>query len=99
MRVDWASGLAGFVLVGFCGVALGVGVVDDETGVLVTVAVLGGTVVFDLGLIDEVVCVAMEVVVGATHDGNGRRLRRIVLTGSTVGSLPAIDSWATCCSI
>lgn len=110
MRVDEVSdcdeGLAGFVLVGCCGVALGVGSVGDGSGgvevvsvSLVTVAVLGGTVVFDLGLTDEVVCVAMEVVVGAVPDGDASRLRRIVLTGSTLGSLPAIDSWATCCSI
>lgn len=47
---DCDDGLAGFVLVGCCGVALGVGVGVDETVGLVTVAVLGATVVFDLGL-------------------------------------------------
>lgn len=99
VRVDEESdcdGLAGFVLVGCCGVALGVCL--DGTVDLVTVVVLGVTVVFDLGLADEVVCVAMEVVVRATPGGDASRLRRIVLTGSTLGSLPAIDSWATCCS-
>lgn len=98
------EGLAGLVLVGCCGVALRVGVGCggggvDATVALVTVAVLGGTVVFDSGLADEVVCMAMEVVVGAKPGGDASRLRRIVLTGSTLGSLPAIVSWATCCSI
>lgn len=98
VRVDEESdcvGLAdGFVLVGCCGEAsLGVG---GEAVDLVTVPVLGGTGVLDLVL----VCVAMDVVVvGALPGGDASRLRRIVLAGSTVGSLPAIDSWATCFSI
>lgn len=69
----------------------------DGTGVLVAEAVLSASVDFDFGL-SFGVCVAEEVVVGDEAVGDASRLRRIVLMGSTLGSLPAIDSWTTCCS-
>lgn len=89
--------VAGFVLVGSCGVALGLVGVDGTVAVLVAEAVLSASVDFDLGL-SFGVCVAVEVVVGDEAVGDASRLRRIVLMGSTLGSLPAIDSWTTCCS-
>lgn len=90
--------VAGFVLVGSCGVALGLVGVDGTVVVLVAEAVLSASVDFDFGL-SFGVCVAVEVVVvGDEAVGDASRLRRIVLMGSTLGSLPAIDSWTTCCS-
>lgn len=71
--------------------------VDGTVVVLVAEAVLSASVDFDLGL-SFGVCVAEEVVVGDEAVGDASRLRRIVLMGSTLGSLPAIDSWTTCCS-
>lgn len=91
------DGVAGFVLVGSCGVALGLVGVDGTVVVLVAEAVLSASVDFDFGL-SFGVCVAEEVVVGDEAVGDASRLRRIVLMGSTLGSLPAIDSWTTCCS-
>lgn len=96
------DGVAGFVLVGSCGVALGLAGVDGEGVVVLATAeaVLSATVDFDfvLGFVDEVVCVAVEVVTADGACGDASRLRRTVLMGSTLGSLPAIDSCATCCS-
>lgn len=91
------DGVAGFVLVGSCGVALGLVGVNGTVVVLVAEAVLSASVDFDFGL-SFGVCVAEEVVVGDEAVGDASRLRRIVLMGSTLGSLPAIDSWTTCCS-
>lgn len=92
--------VAGFVLVGSCGVALGLVGVEGAVVVWAAEAVLSATVDFDFGLGfgDAIVCVAIEVVVADEACGDASRLRRIVLMGSTLGSLPAIDSWATCCS-
>lgn len=72
--------------------------IDGTVVVLVAEAVLSASVDFDFGL-SFGVCVAVEVVVvGDEAVGDASRLRRIVLMGSTLGSLPAIDSWITCCS-
>lgn len=91
------EGVAGFVLVGSCGVALGLAGVDGGVVALATAeAVLSATVDLDfvLGFGDEIVCVAVEVVTADDACGDASRLRRTVL----LGSLPAIVSWATCCS-
>lgn len=89
------DGVAGFVLVGSCGVALGwVDVVGGVVVLTTAEAVLSATVDFDLVLDfeDEVVCVAVDAVTADVVCGDASRLRRTVLVGSTLVSLPAIVS-------